>query len=226
MPGASNTRRKLGGRQCGRNLREDWDGSCLHGTRWVQMEQSYKVNVFKSGFTVTNHDITVPTTQVCDHTTQLWLCVYRLCEHFEQGENLEIMVVELGKFVSLWNFHKSDNISQTYRLYFIAIFLFKALCGNGNPSKCPKLWWVFIYMNNWANGDLGVKEDTWAVAGKDTVSSPENTAYALCALELLSPSNCPLYIDVKVIIWKMIEKKCFFGWGPRSTLRLHPIVGL
>ena len=104
--------------------------------------------------------------------------------------------------------------------------MFKALCGDGDPKKCPKLWGVFMYMKSWSSGELGVKENAWPVAGKNTVSSPENTAYALCALELLSPSNCPLYIDVKVIIWKMIEKKCFFGWGPRSTLRLHPILGL
>ena len=184
MPGASNTRRKLGGGQCGRNLRQDWDESCLHGTQWVQMEQCFKVNVLKSGFSITNYHITVPTTQVCDHTTQLWLCVYRLCEHFEQGENLEIMVVELGKFVSLWNFHKSDNISQTYRLYFIAIFLFKALCGDSDPKKCPKLWWVFVYMHDWSSGECGVKEGHFCVAGKSTVSSPQNTAYALCAHEV------------------------------------------
>ena len=102
MPGASNTRRKLGRGQCGRNLREDWDESCLHGTQWVQMEQCFKVNVLKSGFSITNYHITVPTTQVCDNRTQrgLW-GYYRLRKHFKQGKNLKITVVELGEFFLL-----------------------------------------------------------------------------------------------------------------------------
>ena len=79
MPGASNTRGNFGGGQSARNLREDWDESCLLGIQWVHLQRrSFKVNVFKSAFTITNHHITVPTTQVCDHTTQLWLWGYRL----------------------------------------------------------------------------------------------------------------------------------------------------
>ena len=145
----------------------------------MQLEQCFKVNVFKSGFTVTNHHITVPTTQVCDHRTQLWLCVYKLHEYFKQGEKLKVMVVGLGEFVSSWNFNKGVHIS--HRFCFIAIFLFKALCGDSDPKKCPKLWWVFVYMHNWSSGECGAKEGHFCVSGKSTVSSPENTAYALCA---------------------------------------------
>ena len=65
-------------------------------------------------------------------------------------------------------------------------------------------------MHNWSAGECGAKEGHFCVSGKSTVSSPENTAYALCALELLSPSNCPLYLDVKVIIWAMSESKLSF----------------
>ena len=78
----------------------------------MQLEQCFKVNVFKSGFTVTNHDITVPTTQVCDHRTQLWLCVYRLWEHFKQGENLKVMVVELAVNLFL---HRITKVSMVHR---------------------------------------------------------------------------------------------------------------
>ena len=61
------------------------------------MEQCFKVNVLKSGFSITNYHITVPTTQVCDHRTQLWLCNFRLHEHLNQGENLKVIVVQLGE---------------------------------------------------------------------------------------------------------------------------------
>ena len=80
--------------------------------------------------------------------------------------------------------NKSVHISQEHGFYFIAIFLFKALCGDPDPKKCPKLWGVFVFMPNWGSGECGVKEGQFCVTGKNTVSSPENTAYALCAHEV------------------------------------------
>ena len=205
MPGASNTRRKLGGGQCGRNLRQDWDESCLHGTQWVQMEQCFKVNVLKSGFSITNYDITVPTTQVCDHRTQLWLWIFRLQEHFNQGENLKVNGSSTFFFREQ---QKCPYFTGTWILFHSHIF-FKAICGVPDPKKCPKLWWVFIFMHNWSAGECGVKEGHFCVSGKSTVSSPENTAYALCALELLSPSSFPFYLHIKIVIWAMSETTFF-----------------
>ena len=93
---------------------------------------------------------------------------------------MKITVVELGEQ------QKSPYFTGTYILYFKAIFLFKALCGDGDPRKCPKLWGVFVFMHNWSGGECGAKEGSFCVAGKSTVSSPENTAYALCALAVAS----------------------------------------
>ena len=76
------------------------------------MEQCFKVNVLKSGFSITNYHITVPTTQVCDHRTQLWLCIFRLHEHSKQGENLKVMVVEL--VVNLF-LHRIIKVSMVHR---------------------------------------------------------------------------------------------------------------
>ena len=57
----------------------------------------------------------------------------------------------------------------------------KALCGVTDPRKCPHLWGVFNYMPNRASGECGIQNGTWCLDGKNTMASPGNTYYALCA---------------------------------------------
>ena len=65
--------------------------------------------------------------------------------------------------------------------------LTKALCGNADPKKCPEIWGVFNYMPNWPGGECGVKNGSFCVSGKNTIASPVNTYYALCATAMGNP---------------------------------------
>ena len=69
------------------------------------------------------------------------------------------------------------------------MFFLKALCGTTgtNPRNCPELWGVFIHMSNWTGGECGAKNGSFCMSGKNEVSSPGNTYYALCAVPLGEP---------------------------------------
>ena len=67
------------------------------------------------------------------------------------------------------------------------MYFFKALCGESDPKKCPKLWGVFNHISNSTDGECGVKNGTFCVSGKNEVASPVNTYYALCAAAVGKP---------------------------------------
>ena len=61
-------------------------------------------------------------------------------------------------------------------------FHFKAICDVADPKKCSPLWGVFNYMYKWGNTNnaCGVQERGYCVHGRSTMSTKENTLYALC----------------------------------------------
>ena len=90
----------------------------------------------------------------------------------------------------------------------------KALCGVTDPRKCPHLWGVFNYMPNRASGECGIQNGTWCLDGKNTMASPGNTYYALCAdaigepyyLLATPPSHPPTFGPTKgfLAFWKHV----------------------
>ena len=75
---------------------------------------------------------------------------------------------------------QSFPISSKKRLKIM--FSLKALCGGlTDPKKCPDLWGVFSYMPDRTSGECGIQNGTWCLDGKNTMASPGNTYFALCA---------------------------------------------
>jgi len=60
--------------------------------------------------------------------------------------------------------------------------LTEAICDVADPKKCSPLWGVFNYMYKWGNTNnaCGVQERGYCVHGRSTMSTKENTLYALC----------------------------------------------
>jgi len=60
--------------------------------------------------------------------------------------------------------------------------LAKILCNekDGNPRKCSKLYYLFLYMKNYPGGECGVLPTAWCAQGRSYTSTQEKPYYALC----------------------------------------------
>ena len=168
---------------------------------------------FKSGFTVTTSPYQPLRCVITEHNVGCGATTGS-ANTLSRVKTWKLLWLNLVNFFFFREQQKCPYFTGTWILFHSHIF-FKAICGVPDPKKCPKLWWVFIFMHNWSAGECGVKEGQFCVSGKSTVSSPENTAYALCALELLSPSSFPFYLHIKIVIWAMSETTFF--WEGRSS---------
>ena len=56
------------------------------------------------------------------------------------------------------------------------------LCNYG-PKQCPEIDGIFVYMNNWSEGELGVVGNKYYANGKDYVSGEGGLSYfAYCVI--------------------------------------------
>ena len=206
IPGASSTRRALGAGQGGRDLRECWDESgLLRGWRLQSWQPFFQVNVWWEWF----HHHHINHSGVWSQSRTLAAVAQAVRTRWPRYKLLSR--VAFDDYQPNWKFHISfKDKTQTYK----TMCSLKALCGVTDPRKCPHLWGVFNYMPNRASGECGIQNGTWCLDGKNTMASPGNTYYALCAdaigepyyLLATPPSHPPTFGPTKgfLAFWKHV----------------------